>query len=80
VDIKIDKVYFETLLILNDSILSYEKRTELLLEIFKNNPVIQRLFATFLIQFNKEFFFENTRFKITSEDLTEEENQEHDLQ
>lgn len=25
----------------------------------------------------EEFFFENTRFKITSEDLTEEENQEH---
>lgn len=59
VDVKIDKVYFETLLILNDSILSYEKRTELLQELFKNNPLIERLFATFLIQFNKEFFFEN---------------------
>lgn len=59
VDIKVDRVYFETLLILNDPILSYEKRTELLYEIFKENQIIQRLFATFLIQFNREFFFNN---------------------
>ncbi|QEZ89643.1 hypothetical protein ACIB15232_1548 [Aliarcobacter cibarius] len=59
VDIKVDRVYFETLLILNDPILSYEKRTELLYEIFKEDQIIQRLFATFLIQFNREFFFNN---------------------
>jgi len=59
VDIKVDRVYFETLLILNDPILPYEKRTELLYEIFKENQIIQRLFATFLIQFNREFFFNN---------------------
>jgi len=59
VDIKVDRVYFENLLILNDPILSYEKRTELLYEIFKENQIIQRLFATFLIQFNREFFFNN---------------------
>lgn len=59
IDIKVDRVYFETLLILNDPILSYEKRTELLYEIFKENQIIQRLFATFLIQFNREFFFNN---------------------
>ncbi|WP_198305590.1 tetratricopeptide repeat protein [Arcobacter vandammei] len=59
VDVKIDRVYYETLLILNDSILSNEKRTELLFEIFKKNEIIQRIFATFLIQFNKEFLFNN---------------------
>lgn len=57
VDVEIDKIYYETLIILNDSILSYEKRVELLKEIYKNNPQIERLFATFLIQFNKEQFF-----------------------
>ena len=30
-----------------------------LYEIFKENQIIQRLFATFLIQFNREFFFNN---------------------
>ncbi|QKF73843.1 hypothetical protein AFAEC_1686 [Aliarcobacter faecis] len=57
VDVKVDKIYFETLLILNDSVLSNEKRTQLLYEIFKENIIIQRIFATFLIQFNKEFLF-----------------------
>ncbi len=47
------------MIILNDSILSYEKRTELLFEIFKENKIIQRIFATFLIQSNREFFFSN---------------------
>ena len=45
------------MIILNDPILSYEKRTELLFEIFKENKIIQRIFATFLIQSNREFFF-----------------------
>ena len=59
VDVSVEKVYFDTLIILNDSILSYEKRTELLFEIFKENKIIQRIFATFLIQSNREFFFSN---------------------
>ncbi|MBL3519463.1 MULTISPECIES: tetratricopeptide repeat protein [Arcobacteraceae] len=57
VDVKNDKIYFDSLLIINDSILSYEKRTELLYEIFKENNIIERIFTTFLIQFNKEFFY-----------------------
>jgi lipopolysaccharide assembly protein B len=58
-DIKIDKVYLDSLIILNDSILSYEKRTELLYKIFKDNKIIERIFASFLIQFNKTFFWEH---------------------
>lgn len=58
-DMSTDKIYLDTLIILNDSILSYERRTELLYEIFKEHPIIERVFATFLIQFNKKFFWEH---------------------
>ena len=54
-----DKVYLDSLIIINDSVLSYEKRTELLYEIFKENKIIERIFASFLIQFNKPFFWDN---------------------
>ena len=58
-DMNIDKIYLDSLIILNDSILSYEKRTELLYEIFKENKIIERIFVSFLIQFNKPFFWEH---------------------
>ncbi|MDZ7819360.1 MAG: tetratricopeptide repeat protein [Aliarcobacter sp.] len=58
-DMSIDKIYLDSLIILNDSVLSYERRTELLYEIFKENKIIERIFATFLIQFNKTFFWEH---------------------
>ena len=58
-DMSVDKIYLDSLIILNDSVISYEKRTELLFEIFKENKIIERIFATFLIQFNKAFFWEH---------------------
>lgn len=58
-DMSVDKIYLDSLIILNDSILSYEKRTELLYEIFKENKIIERIFISFLIQFNKPFFWEH---------------------
>jgi tetratricopeptide (TPR) repeat protein len=60
-DMTRDKIYLDSLIILNDSVLSYEKRTELLYEIFKENKIIERIFACFLIQFNKTFFWEHVR-------------------
>ena len=60
-NVDIDKVYLDSLIIINDSILSFEKRTELLYEIFKTNKIIERIFATFLIQFNKPFFWEHIK-------------------
>jgi len=57
-DMNKDKVYLDALIILNDPIYSYEKRSELLYKIYKENPNIQRLFAQFLLQFNKPFFWE----------------------
>ncbi len=58
-DMNIDKIYLDSLIILNDSVLSYERRTELLYDIFKENKIIERIFATFLIQFNKPFLWEH---------------------
>ena len=54
-----DKIYLDSLIIINDSVLSYERRTELLYEIFKENKIIERIFASFLIQFNKPFFWDH---------------------
>jgi len=58
-DMSKDKVYLEALIILNDPIYSYEKRTELLYKIYKENKSIERIFTSFLLQFNKEFFWKH---------------------
>jgi len=60
-DMSTDKIYLDTLSILNDSVLSYDKRTELLYEIFKENKIIERIFVSFLIQFNKSFFWKHIK-------------------
>jgi len=52
-----DKVYLDALIILNDPIFSYEKRTQLLYELYKEHKTIERIFVQFLLQFNKEFFW-----------------------
>jgi lipopolysaccharide assembly protein B len=58
-DMTRDKIYLDSLIILNDSVLSYERRTELLYDIFKEDKLIERIFACFLIQFNKTFFWDH---------------------
>lgn len=60
-NVEIDKIYLDSLIIINDSVSSFEKRTELLYEIFKINKIIERIFAMFLIQFNKPFFWEHIK-------------------
>ena len=52
-----DKIYLDALIILNDPIYSYEKRTRLLHDIYKKDNSIQRLFVEYLLQFNKEYFW-----------------------
>jgi len=66
IDTTKDKIYINTLIIINDSLDSYEKKSEKLLEIFKFNPLIERLVVQFLLQFNKDLFwkyFENFNFR-----------------
>ena len=59
VDMSIDKIYLDSLIILNDSSLTPTIKTNLLYDIFKQNKIIERIFVSFLIRFNKQFFWEH---------------------
>lgn len=59
IDTKKDKVYIDALNILNDPLLSYDKKTTILFEIFNQDAIIERLFVQFLLLYNKEFFWNN---------------------
>lgn len=59
IDTKNDKVFIQTLSIINDPIESYEKKSEKLYKVFKENPLVQRLVAKFYLQYNKDFFWEH---------------------
>jgi len=56
-DTKKDKVFIDTLSIINDPLESFEKKGEKLYKIFKENNEIQRLAASYFIRYNKEFFW-----------------------
>ncbi|MBS9782197.1 MAG: tetratricopeptide repeat protein [Arcobacter sp.] len=67
VDVQRDKIYLDALVILNHPLYSYEKKTLMLYDIFKENPYIQRIFVQYLLQFNKEFFWQHLEeFDISS--------------
>ena len=52
-----DKIYIETLKIINDENISYEKKTEKLFILFKMNKIIERLFVQYLLNYNKTFLW-----------------------
>ena len=54
-----DRIYLESLIILNDPLISFEKKTEKLYSFFKMNKIIERPFLEFLLQFNKGFFWKH---------------------
>ena len=56
---KKDKIFIETLTIINDPIESYEKKSKKLYEIFTNDALVQRLIVKFYLQYNKEFFWQH---------------------
>lgn len=58
-DIAKEKIYIDTLAIINDPMESFEKKGEKLYQIFKTNPEVQRLIVQFYLQFNKKFFWEH---------------------
>lgn len=62
-ELEIDKskdiVYLKALTIINDPIMSYEKKSDRLFEIYKEDNTIERIVISFLLQFNKQFFWEN---------------------
>ncbi len=59
IDTKKDKIFIKTLKIINDPILSYEKKSEKLYNILKEDKLVQRLIAQFYLQFNKKFFWDH---------------------
>lgn len=59
VDTKKDKIFIDTLTIINDPVETYESKSLKLYEIFKEEKLIERLVAQYLIQFNKDFFWEH---------------------
>ncbi len=58
-DIQKEKVYLDILKIINDSVMSFEKKSKELLKNLKKNKKLERVVATFLIKFNKELFWNN---------------------
>jgi tetratricopeptide (TPR) repeat protein len=58
-DVKMERVYIKSLKILNDPIISYEKRADILMDMFKQNNSIQRLLIEFLIKYNKPLLWKN---------------------
>ena len=59
VDVEKDRLFIKTLSIINDPVESFEKKSEKLYEIFKENPLIQRPGAKFFLQYNKDFFWDH---------------------
>ncbi len=54
-----DKIFINTLNIINNPIDTYEIKSEKLYKIFKENPLVERIVAQFYLQFNKDFFWEH---------------------
>jgi len=58
-EIEKERVYLQVLKVINDPVMSFEKKSSLLLQKFKTNKRLERVVADFLIKFNKELFWEN---------------------
>lgn len=58
-DIKNQKTYLETLQIINDPLINFDKKSSLLFDIYKEHKFVERLVAEFLLKFNKTLFWEN---------------------
>ncbi|MEA1915025.1 MAG: tetratricopeptide repeat protein [Campylobacterota bacterium] len=58
-NVQSQKIYVTTLKTLNDPILSFEKKSNLLLQFQKQNKMIEKLVIQFLLKYNKSYFWEN---------------------
>jgi len=58
-DIQKERMYLRVLKIINDPILSFEKKSLELLVNLQENIKLERIVASFLLKFNKELFWEN---------------------
>jgi len=58
-NITLEKLYIDTLKLINDPITSFDKKAITLIESFKTNNLIQRLVVHFLLKYNKQLFWKN---------------------
>ena len=58
-NIKLKKVYLDTLMVINDPIMLFEKKSLMLVEIFTENTSVEKLVVQFLLKYNKQLFWEN---------------------
>lgn len=58
-DINQEDLYIETLQLLNDPLISFEKKSTKMLDLFKENNQIERIVVKYLLQFHKRLFWEN---------------------
>ena len=64
-DISKERVYIHCLETLNDPILSFDKKREHIEKLYQTDKNIERLYAQFLLQFNKSLFWKNVhQFKV----------------
>jgi lipopolysaccharide assembly protein B len=56
-----ERLYLNILQIINDPIMSFEKKSEQLVAKFKINNQLERVVTNYLIKFNKELFWENIK-------------------
>ncbi len=58
-DTKKEKVYLQAQVTMNDPLLSFEKKSLILLEQYQNNSLLERFIAGYLIKYNKELFWQS---------------------
>jgi len=59
VNVARERSYINALQLINDPLISFEKKSTLLLELFKINNMVQRAVVQYLLQFNKSLFWDN---------------------
>jgi len=65
-DVKSDRTYIRSLYIIDNPTIPIEEKTTRLVNIFTQNPLIERLLLQFLLKYNKEFFWRNIQlFNLT---------------
>jgi len=58
-NVELENIYINTLEIMNNSTMTFDEKSNKLLELFYNNQSIHRLVIDFLIKFNKTLFWKN---------------------
>ncbi len=69
VNVSKEKSYIAVLQLINDSLISFEKKSSQLIELFKINNMTERIIVQYLLQFNKSLFWDNIELFDTHKSL-----------